>query len=124
MKTDNPKMSSKQWINHTFDDVDISFTQHDRIYQAALDLKWNEMSLKQQYLYMLFIQRCQSPNSFTIAGVLPVNLETFVKVKIDNNNYYFVDLCISSYVVDLFENLSCFYVNLHNVSALNGYEQS
>lgn len=55
--------------------------QFDRIYASALNLKWNEMSMRDQHLYKFFIHRCQNPALLTVGGFVPLNLDTCVKVK-------------------------------------------
>lgn len=73
----------------------LSF-QHDRIYDCALDLKWNEMQQNEQKMYLLFIQRCQSPTLLTVGGFYPLNLDTCLavcmreyRIKLDFNYIQF-----------------------------------
>lgn len=57
-----------------------SFLKHDRIYNAALELRWNELPITEQKMYQLFIQKCQNPTLLTVAGLYPLNLDTCLMV--------------------------------------------
>lgn len=68
--------------NWNLDIASFILFQSDRIYDSALDLKWNEMPLNGQHLYKFFIHRCQNPTLLTVGGFAKLNLNTCVTVRI------------------------------------------
>lgn len=61
--------------------VDVHF-QHDRVYDAVLQIDWNLLPTTDQYMYKLFVCGCQNPNLLSIGGFYDLNLDTSVKVII------------------------------------------
>jgi hypothetical protein len=54
--------------------------ESDILYNATMAVTWNKMSLKNQKLYMLFLQGTQK--SLTVSAIFsPVNLEVFLDVR-------------------------------------------
>lgn len=58
----------------------LFYFQFDQIYASALNLKWNDMTIREQQMYKLFIQRSQNPALLSIGGYLPLNLDSCVTV--------------------------------------------
>lgn len=73
-----------RWIFHL-----ISFKiQHDRVYEAALLVNFNELPRTEQRLYRFFIKGCQKPALLTIGGLAPLNLATCVTVCVLKRTEY------------------------------------
>lgn len=52
----------------------------DRVYEALLASKWYLLPIRDQHHMRLMIARAQNP-TILMAGTMPLNLDTFVRVK-------------------------------------------
>lgn len=68
----------------------IHIFQYDRFYQQLLTIRWNLLPLAKQRAYMLLVNSARNPPNFTIADVMPLNI----------NTYLIVSLVASLYVLD------------------------
>lgn len=56
------------------------YFKHDHIYDAVLEIKWEQLPMELQLCYQFLVKRCQSPTLLSIGGFLPANLTTCVSV--------------------------------------------
>lgn len=55
--------------------------QSERIYNGLCTLKWYELPLAEQKMYALLLVHAQEPKVFYLAGVKPLNMDTYTKVS-------------------------------------------
>lgn len=60
--------------------------QNDEIYFDIQNIKWYQLSVKDQELFKLMLLSAQRPHNI-MAGVVPSNLNTFVNVRKIINNF-------------------------------------
>lgn len=63
--------------------------QGNRIYAALCNLKWYNLSAKDKRIYLQLVLFAQHPHLFFVAGIAPLNMETWLKVSLANTRYIF-----------------------------------
>lgn len=74
-------------LGNSFKNNSILF-QNDRLYDDLITSQWYLFPNECQNALILLLNSAKYPNSFKVAGVLPLNMNTYIKVIFQNDSNF------------------------------------
>lgn len=85
----------------------ISYKQYERLYAELITSKWNLYPAQCQHALIFLLNMAKKRNNLNVAGILPLNMNTYIVVSNVNSLFIKEIVTIKNYLMKLSSFFSC-----------------